>query len=96
MDTAIHPSTQPASSADILSKLTRRERQIAEFISRGLTNKEIGGTIGLSQRTIDSHIENIRRKTAIPSKARLAAARLAAALRDALAAETAGGAAKGD
>jgi DNA-binding NarL/FixJ family response regulator len=92
MDTAIHPSAQPAqpASSDILSKLTPRERQIAEFVSRGLTNKEIGAAFDLSQRTIDSHIVNILRKTAISSKARLAAA-----LRDALAAETADGAAKG-
>jgi DNA-binding NarL/FixJ family response regulator len=94
MDTAIHPSTQPAqpaSSADILSKLTPRERQIAEIVCRGLTNKEIGAEIGLSRRTIETHIDNIRRKTAIKSKARLGAA-----LRDALAAETAGCEAMGD
>jgi DNA-binding NarL/FixJ family response regulator len=89
MDTALHPSAQPASS-DILSKLTPRERQIAEFVSRGLTNKEIGAAIGLSQRTIETHIDNARRKTGITSKARLGAT-----IRDALAAETAGGAAMG-
>jgi DNA-binding NarL/FixJ family response regulator len=73
-----------------LSKLTLRERQIAQFVSRGLTNREIGAEIGLSRRTVETHIDNIRRKTAITSKARLGAT-----IRDALAAEAAGPATMG-
>ena len=43
--------------------LTEREKEIIYFISKELTNKEIGERLNLSTRTIDGHKERILQKT---------------------------------
>ena len=41
------------------STLTARERQVLQFLIRGLSNKEISHLIGTSERTIKFHVSNI-------------------------------------
>lgn len=36
--------------------LTPRQREIAQLVARGLTNKEIAKVTGLSRRTVEDHI----------------------------------------
>jgi two-component system NarL family response regulator len=43
--------------------LTGREIDVLRFIARGLTNKEISVQLDLSVRTVESHRENLIRKT---------------------------------
>lgn len=43
--------------------LSRRERQLLPLVARGLTNKEIGETLHVSEQTVKNHIHNILRKT---------------------------------
>ena len=45
------------------SELTKREIQIIECISEGMSNKEIGSKLHISHRTVDTHRTNIMRKT---------------------------------
>ena len=54
--------------------LTRREQQLVEMIGRGLTNKEIAVTLGLSEQTIKNHIHRMLRK--LGASDRLAAAEM--------------------
>lgn len=42
--------------------LTRRERQLIDLIRLGLTNKEIGGRLNLSEQTVKNHIHRALRK----------------------------------
>jgi len=42
--------------------LTRREQQLVQMISRGLTNKEIAAQLNLSEQTIKNHIHRMLRK----------------------------------
>lgn len=42
--------------------LTRREREVLELFSTGLSNKEAGRELGISPRTIEDHRANIMRK----------------------------------
>ncbi len=42
--------------------LTRREQQLVQMISDGLTNKEIAGQLNLSEQTVKNHIHRILRK----------------------------------
>lgn len=44
-------------------KLSPREIQVLAFIARGLTNKDIGQQLNLSVRTVETHRENLIRKT---------------------------------
>jgi DNA-binding NarL/FixJ family response regulator len=53
--------------------LTRREREIAELITRGLSNKEIAGALVISQRTAEGHVEHILTKLGFTSRAQIAA-----------------------
>ena len=52
--------------------LTSTEREVAELVSTGLTNKQIGATMYCSPYTVDSHLRAIYRKLAISSRAALA------------------------
>jgi DNA-binding NarL/FixJ family response regulator len=42
-----------------LSDLTRREREILEYIARGLTNRQIANLLLISEKTVRNHVTNI-------------------------------------
>ncbi len=54
-------------------KLTKRERQVAELIAEGLTNKAIAARLVISQRTAQGHVEHILTKLGFNSRAQVAA-----------------------
>jgi DNA-binding NarL/FixJ family response regulator len=58
---------------DVLSMLTERERQIMQLVSEGLSNKEIGHWLDISDGTIKVHLHNIYQKLAINNRTTLAA-----------------------
>ncbi|MEU0505986.1 protein kinase [Nocardia sp. NPDC005998] len=53
-------------------KLTRRERQVADLVARGLTNKAIAARLVISPRTADGHVEHILTKLGFTSRAQIA------------------------
>ncbi|MGB0095298.1 MAG: response regulator transcription factor [Solirubrobacteraceae bacterium] len=53
--------------------LTRREREVLKLISLGYTNAEIGATLYLSVRTVESHRTHIQRKTGRTTRSELVA-----------------------
>jgi DNA-binding NarL/FixJ family response regulator len=48
--------------------LSRREQQLMEMISRGLTNKEIAAELSLSEQTVKNHIHRIIRKVGVTNR----------------------------
>jgi DNA-binding NarL/FixJ family response regulator len=42
--------------------LTRREQQLVQLISHGLTNKEIASQLNLSEQTVKNHVHRMLRK----------------------------------
>lgn len=52
----------PTHNNDGWSQLTRRERQVVELLSRGLTIHAMGRVLGISPRTVGKHLENSYRK----------------------------------
>lgn len=54
-------------------KLTNRERQVADLVARGLTNKAIAAKLVISQRTAQGHVEHILAKLGFTSRAQIAA-----------------------
>ena len=52
--------------------LTRREREIAELVAQGRTNKEIAESLVIAQRTVEGHVQNILTKLDFSSRAQIA------------------------
>jgi DNA-binding CsgD family transcriptional regulator len=52
--------------------LSEREDKIARYTGLGLTNKEIGKKLGISQFTVQSHLRNIFEKTGVKRRSQLA------------------------
>ncbi len=52
--------------------LTRRERQIATLASKGIKNVEIAKRLGLSVRTVESHLYRVYGKLGVSTRDKLA------------------------
>ena len=57
--------------AGVKMRFTVREEQIANFIVRGYSNKQIGNALGISERTVKYHVSNILQKTCAGSRKEL-------------------------
>jgi DNA-binding NarL/FixJ family response regulator len=55
------------------ARLTGRELQVAELVAQGLTNQAIARRLSVAPRTAEAHVENIRRKLQVRSRAQIAA-----------------------
>ena len=62
-----------AVSDNALTVLTERERQIMRLVSEGLSNKEIGRRLNISDGTIKQHLHHIYQKLEISNRTVLAA-----------------------
>ena len=54
-------------------RLTDRELEVAELVAEGLTNHSIARRLSIAPRTAEAHVENIRRKLEVHSRAQIAA-----------------------
>ena len=59
-----HTPSEPA--------FTDREREVTRLLARGLTNREIGGRIFVSESTAKFHVRNVMRKLGVHSRAEVA------------------------
>ena len=59
---------QARQSADVRAVLTDRELQILELVSQGLTVKQVASRIGLSPRTVETHIAKLYRKLGVRNR----------------------------
>jgi DNA-binding NarL/FixJ family response regulator len=69
--------SQPASHGD---GLTERELEVLRHAARGLTNKQIGAALGVSDRTVQNHLANIYGKLGVASRTEAVTAALQRAL----------------
>jgi DNA-binding CsgD family transcriptional regulator len=53
--------------------LTPREREVAELVAAGLSNRQIAERLVISERTAEAHLEHIRAKLECRSRAQVAA-----------------------
>jgi len=67
----IERSTRRSHPAGTDQILTDREREVVRMITLGHTNKEIGATLGISVKTVESHKTKIMQKLGISSRAEL-------------------------
>ncbi|MFF7843184.1 ATP-binding protein [Streptomyces ossamyceticus] len=52
--------------------LSRREREVATLVAKGMTNRQAASTLNLSPRTADRHVENILAKLGFSCRAQIA------------------------
>ncbi|MBK3645066.1 LuxR C-terminal-related transcriptional regulator [Streptomyces sp. MBT33] len=74
IDSALGVGIDPAPvAAAVPGPLTRREREVAALVAKGLSNRKIAEEFVVSPRTVDFHVENIRAKLGFTSRAQVAA-----------------------
>lgn len=58
---------------DILAQkgLSHREAEVAELVSRGLSNKEVANQLFVTEKTVKFHLTNIYKKMSVKSRAQL-------------------------
>jgi non-specific serine/threonine protein kinase len=70
------PARRPTKEARVpggWTDLTRREREVAELVADGLSNREIAASLVISLRTAEAHVEHILHKLGFMSRAQIAA-----------------------
>lgn len=70
--TAGEAETAPRTTSALLAELTPSERQVAEAVAEGLTNKEIAERLFLAEGTVKNHVSALLRKTGERHRASLA------------------------
>ncbi|MEZ4649910.1 MAG: LuxR C-terminal-related transcriptional regulator [Candidatus Eisenbacteria bacterium] len=65
----------------IIRSLTRREREVLDHALRGLTNRTIGTTLGITEKTVESHRGKVIKKLAVKNCVELASKVLLAGYR---------------
>src|SRR6516162_2496781 len=74
-------SSMAAAAAMRVAGLTRREREVMDYVVAGHANKEIAARLGIDQRTVETHRANVMKKMGAASLSELV--RLVTRARDA-------------
>jgi DNA-binding NarL/FixJ family response regulator len=61
------------SRGDPEDKLSPKEREVLQLLARGLTNKEIGNSLGITENTVKNHLKNILDKLHLENRVQAAA-----------------------
>jgi DNA-binding NarL/FixJ family response regulator len=69
---AMEPSEPIPTTVVPAETLSRREREIAHFIGRVLSNREIAEVLVLSIRTVEAHVTHVLTKLGLRSRAQIA------------------------
>jgi predicted ATPase/DNA-binding CsgD family transcriptional regulator len=74
---ALHEPAQPVTKVTRpqdgeLRLLGRRQADVARLLAEGLSNKQIGARLFISERTVDSHVRSILNKLGFDSRAQIA------------------------
>lgn len=64
--------TAVAADAARWEPLTAREAEVARLVAEGLSNRQIGSRLFISERTAENHVRNIMNKLGVGSRARIA------------------------
>ena len=71
--TPLPPSdVSPAAVDPELDQLTPREREVLRLIARGYSYKEVARDLGISTKTVETHVSSVLRKLQLSSRHQLA------------------------
>ena len=63
----------PSGRKSAVPGLTTRQGEVAELVSQGLTNREIAERLGIDERSAEGHVERIRTRLGVRSRAQISA-----------------------
>jgi len=55
----------------LLERLTRREYEVMQLVATGMLNKQVGGELGMAEKTVKTHRAHVMQKLGITSVAEL-------------------------
>jgi DNA-binding CsgD family transcriptional regulator len=55
------------------TRLTKREQDVVALVTQGLTNRQIAEALRVSERTVEAHLDHVRTKLDLRSRAQIAA-----------------------
>ncbi len=67
---AVNSTADPVQ--DALATLTRREREVLELLAQGLTNRQIGRSLGVTEKTVKTHVGNLLSKLGVADRTQAA------------------------
>ena len=65
------PEQEQPPATERAGTLTRREREVAALVARGLTSRQIAAELSISEHTVDTHVRRILKKLGLNSRARI-------------------------
>ena len=68
-----HAAERPLADGGTSMRLTRREREVADLVARGLSTRQIAQELVISERTVDKHVANLLKKLNLRSRDQVAA-----------------------
>lgn len=68
----VPPFPPPSAPSQVDARLSAREQEVARCVAAGLTNAEIAAQLGVTRRTVATHLERIYERLGIHSRAELA------------------------
>ena len=56
---------------DLIERLTPREHEVMQLVATGMLNKQVGGELGMAEKTVKTHRAHVMQKLGITSVAEL-------------------------
>jgi DNA-binding NarL/FixJ family response regulator len=69
---ALREDGEPQSPAVGINPLTKREKEVAELVADGMSNKQIAERLVISLRTAEGHVEKILSKQGFTTRTQIA------------------------
>jgi len=61
-----------SAGGDVVGLLSARENEVLRLLAEGMTDREIGGALAISPRTVESHVSSLLRKLEVRNRAEAA------------------------
>jgi NarL family two-component system response regulator LiaR len=61
-----------ASGTEVLETLSQRERQVLALMAEGMSNQKIGVCLGISEKTVKTHVSNVLSKLGVADRTQAA------------------------
>ena len=71
----VHHAVETALDKEIArhAVLSDRQRMVVELVARGMTNAQVAAKLGISHRTVESHVHNVKTALDLSTRAELVA-----------------------